>query len=447
MPQVQPKIRAKVCVRPQTPASQVMPHVANGEVTCSDVLARHIQNHPTRGYRSKMTKRIASPRTDQQHVSISVDVARPDQESPRARNATPLTTIDDQDNVEGPQDNISSWNNPPVGAIDQHTSTSNAASPLQEWLLAPIQSVNRMDQQLFVPQQMEGANVHHHAETQDYPNYDSPSFIHHAPLLDLPVVDSWPLLTTLRPGYDSSDFNLGIVFNGASISFENTGQLVDGSPSPSSQRMPTVNSNTPKAKETTPHELPDSLNRIQQMWCGKRPSQPALLVRTLWNDIAEHSAANILSDIEAHVNLFPTPSPELRSESRMESQITAQCRDRLFAFYRRTQGNQGRTLASNMLSPREGQPEGISSDPPNRPDPPDLQFPSVETLDLSLKFYFRHVHQSFPFVHRPTFHASTTPCLLLLPMILIGYSILDPYGSERFVSCYRTVRHLDSWTE
>lgn len=233
------------------------------------------------------------------------------------------------------------------------------------------------------------------------------------------------------------------------MSFENTGQLVDGSPRPSSLRMPTVNSNTPKATETTQHELPgpDSLNHIQQMWSGKRPSQPALLVRTLWSDIAEHSAANILSDIEADVHLFPTPSPEQGSESRMESQITAQCRDRLFTFYRRTQGNQGRTSVSNVPSPRESQPEGISSDPPNRPDLPDLQFPSVETLDLSLKFYFRHVHQSLPFVHRPTFHASTTPCLLLLPMILIGYSILDPYGSERFVSCYRTVRHLDNWTE
>lgn len=427
-----------------------MPHVTKGKVICSDVLARHIQNHPTRGYRSKITKRIASPRTGQQPVLISADDARPDQESPRARNATTLTTIDDQDNVEGPQDNISRRGNPPVGAIDQHRSTSNAVSPLPEWLLAPIQSVNGMEQQLFAPQQMEVPNVQRRLEIQDSLNYDSPSFIHRAPLLDLPIVDSWPLLTTLRPGYDPSDFNLGIVFNGASMSFENTGQLVDGSPRPSSLHMPTVNSNnTPKATETTQHELPgpDSLNRIQQMWCGKGPSQPALLVRTLWNDIAEHSAANILSDIEEHVNLFPTPSPEQGSESRMESQITAQCRDRLFTYYRRTQGNQGRTSASNMLSPREGQPEGISSDPPSRPDLPDLQFPSVETLDLSLKFYFRHVHQSLPFVHRPTFHASTTPCLLLLPMILIGYSILDPYGSERFVSCYRTVRHLDNWTE
>jgi hypothetical protein len=389
-----------------------------------------------------MTKRIAGPRSDQQPVSISMDDAQPSGKSPQARNVTPLTAIDNQDNDEGPQGNISPSGDPPLDVTYPRTSISNAASPLPEWLLPPVQSANDFCQQLSVSQQMEGPNIRHHPGTEDYPNYDSPSILHRAPLLDLSMVDSWPLSTTLHSGYDLNDFDLGIVFNGASISLESTNHLLDGSPIRPSLPMPTINSNTPKVTETTQWlQGTDPLKRIQQIWSTKGTSQSSLLVRTLWKDIAEHNAANILSDPEAHVNLFPTPSSEHGSESGRESRITSQCRERLLEFYRRTQGNRGEIFASNGLSPPECQSGDLSSDPPTGPDPSEIHFPSVDVLDLSLKFYFRHVHQSLPFVHRPTFNASTTPSLLLLPMILIGYSILDPHGAQSLVSSYRTV-HL-----
>jgi hypothetical protein len=388
--------------------------------------------------------------TSHQSTSISVDDVQRDGDSLQARIVAPHMTVDTQVSNAGAQDNTSLSSNSPVDAIYEHTLTSTTVCPVHEWLSPPVQAANAMGERLFVPQQMGESNVSHHPVAEGSPSYDSFSFIHHAPLLDQSIGCSWPLSTTLYPGYDLSDINVDLAPMGGNVSFESTGQLLEGGPNPfmmesPSLGLPTINRNTTKEAEPPVERLgQDSLKRIQQMWSGKGTSQPALLVWTLWNDITEHKAANILSDPAEPANLPLTPSAEQRSESGMDSKITERCRDRLLVFYSETQITLGRALASNVLSPSESQPGELSSGRPTRLDLSDIEFPSVETLDLSLKFYFRHVHLSLPFIHRPTFNASETPCLLLLPMILIGYSILDPYGSEPFVSHNRAVCLLDS---
>jgi hypothetical protein len=358
---------------------------------------------------------------------------------------TPLTTINSRDSDAGAQDNTSSTSNSPVDTTYEHISTSNVVRPAHEWLSPPINPVKGKGERLFVPQQMEESNICHRPVAEDLPNYDSSSFIHYAPLLDQSIVDPWPLSTTLYPCYDRSDIDLNIAFTGANVLFESNGQLLEEGPSPfvmesPSLGVPMIHSNSPKETEAPSEPLGlDSLKRIEKMWSGKGISQPALLVWTLWNDVTEHKAANILSDPAEHINLPLNAPLEHRSERGMNSKITERCRDRLLLFYSQTQIPSKIALASNRLSPSETQPDELSSGPTTGQCLPDVEFPSVEILDLSLKFYFRHVHQSLPFIHRPTFNASETPCLLLLPMILIGFSILDPYGSKAFVSRYRAV--------
>ncbi|KAJ6033322.1 hypothetical protein N7444_011093 [Penicillium canescens] len=392
----------------------------------SDVLARHIQNHPRRMYRSRVTKPVPITGTNQQSTSTSVDDIQRDRNSQQAGIVAPLTAINNPDSDAGVQDNTSSTSNSPVDAIYEHISTSNIVLPVDEWLSAPTKRVNGKGERLFVPQQMEESNACHRPVAEDSPNYDSSSFRHYAPLLDQSIVHSWPLSTTLYPCYDLSDIDLNVAFTGANALFGSTGQTLEEGPSPN-------------GSPREPLGL-DSLKRIEQMWSGKGISQPALLVWTLWDDVTEHKAANILSDPAEHVNLPSNHPSEHRSEYGMNSKITEQCRERLLVFHSQTQTPPGIAPASNVLSPSKTQQSELSSSPatgPCLPDLSDVEFPSLEVLDLSLKFYFRHVHLSLPFIHRPTFNASETPCLLLLPMILIGFSILDPYGSKAFVSRYQ----------
>jgi hypothetical protein len=455
MSQVRSTICTKVCVNRIDPhhLSNDARHLMDRNI-CSDVLARHMQNHPRRAYRSKMTKQVPSPRTSLQSTSVLADGdAQAHGGLLQARTATPSTTCDDADLDGGASGLPLSSSHPPVNATSQDKSTPNANQRVSESLATPIQSANGLGQPLFVPHQTGGPVRHHPPVTDHCPTYHASSLIGHAPLLDQPIVDAWPFSTTLNPGYDFTDMNMDVALSGAYLSLATTSHLPEGGPilvetEPLLGEILVTNSNMFEGMDRADEPLgANSLKRVQQMWSGKGTSQPALLVHTLWRDIAEHKAANILSDPAEHPCLLSPPSSAFGSESGIESRITEQCRDRLFAFHRQTQTTPGRTLASNMLSPSDAQTGELSTGSLNGPGLPDMQFPSLEILNLSLTFYFRHVHPSLPFIHRPTLNVSETPSLLLLPIILIGYSILDPHGSERLVSHYRAVCLLDGKNE
>lgn len=300
-----------------------------------------------------------------------------------------------------------------------------------------------MNEFFFAPLEMQEPNVHHPSETENRPTINSSPHMHISPFLDQPMVDSWPFSTTLYADYDLSHINMDVACTGADASLGGLSGFLERHPSPFILEsplldVPMTNGNIPKAMALSCASpgSPDSLNRVQQLWSGKGSSQPALLIQTLWNDIAEHKSDNILSDPGEHVNLPQTAPSDLRSESDMSDKITKPCWERLFIFCRQIQSIPEKIGVANV-PPSEPQPCELSSDPLTGTDRQDIQFLSVEMLDLSLKFFFRHVQLSLPFVHQPTFNVSDTPCLLLLPMVLIGYSILDPRGSVAFVSRFR----------
>lgn len=423
-----------------------MPNIAHGRITCSDVLARHIQNHPRRAYRSKQ---VPSPKTSQQSTSISADDIQPEGDFLQARSLTPLACLNLDWDARVP-DNSSSSSSPPVDPTNQYMLTSTADRPVRDWLSPLIESANSMNECVFAPLEMQEPNVHHPSGTENRPTINLSPHMHISPFLDQPIGDSWPFSTTLYADYDLSHINMDVACTGADASLGGPSELLQRQPSPFILEsplldVPMINGNTPKAMalpRVSPGS-PDSLNRVQQLWSGRGSSQPALLIQTLWNDIAEHKSDNIFSDPGEHVNLPQTAPSDLRPENDMSDKITKPCWERLFTFCSQTQSIPEKSGVANVLPSSELQLCELSSDPLTGADHLDIQFLSVEMLDLSLKFFFRHVQLSLPFVHQPTFDVSDTPCLLLLPMILIGYSILDPHGSVVFVSRFRAVCFLD----
>ena len=279
----------------------------------------------------------------------------------------------------------------------------------------------------------------------DQYNHDS-SLLYHPPLSQS-VFDSWPLTNPIYNEFPFSDdhFDYGIDAEGASLEIA-VGQLDQPSnPLDLEILQPDVPMTDDAIEETEGFGSalgPQSLTRIEHLWSSKETPYPDRLVRTLWNDIAEHNAANICSDPAEQPVSLQNPSLNCAIRGSDRRKMSKECRARLISFYDRTQNAPGKSpalvAASSSLSPSSQQSDKSSSITAG-PNISHLQLPSEETLDLSIEFYFRHVHPSLPFIHKPTFNVTETPSLLLLPMILIGYSILDPCGSKTLVSQCRTV--------
>jgi hypothetical protein len=326
--------------------------------------------------------------------------------------------------------------------MNQYVLNPNTDDPPRERLSMPVQPADDMSQELFATLSVQEPNTGHPLATgyrpitgrSQYVEGDSPQ-----------MVDLWPFASTLYTGYDLSHIIMDVAGNGPNVPLAGTSEPLGGQPSPltaerSPPEVPMFNggSRTMDIPGQTPGLL-NSLSRVQHLWSGKGASEPALLIHTLWNDIAEHKAGNILSDPIEHAEWPQSPLSDPRPEVDWNIQVTKPCRERLVAFCRDPQIAPATPVVANVLASSEPQPCGLSSHLQTSPDQLDMLIPPAEILDLGLKFYFRYVHSSLPFVHQPTFSASETPCLVLLPMILIGYSILDSHGSSALVSRFRAV--------
>jgi len=170
--------------------------------------------------------------------------------------------------------------------------------------------------------------------------------------------------------------------------------------------------------------------RVQKAWPRKRASAVVRMVRHLWRHAIEHNADNLFSK--------PTDTASPRA-ARSRWNMDNECRDRLMrecdTILLPAEKYSGRVTAPgspniSMQVDQDVEVEGLS------PQTPRLKFPSAETLDMSIDFYFRRFHPNLPVLHQATFDAKLTPSSLLLPMCLIGLSILNPRGAEEFVRQY-----------
>lgn len=174
----------------------------------------------------------------------------------------------------------------------------------------------------------------------------------------------------------------------------------------------------------------DLARRVQETWPRRRASAVVRVIRNMWCRAAQHNTNNLFSN---------TQSKPLAGKTRPRWNMDEDCRERLMSdcdtlllpaerYSERTTAPGSRQVSVPLE--QDVEVEGLS------PQSPRLNFPSTETLDMSIGFYFRRFHPVFPFIHQATFDAKSTPSTLLFPMCLIGLSILNPGGAESFLRLY-----------
>lgn len=167
--------------------------------------------------------------------------------------------------------------------------------------------------------------------------------------------------------------------------------------------------------------------KVRRAWPRKNASSVVKMVHRLWEHAIHHPMSNLF-----HVS--PTPNRELHRRSRWG--MDSSCRERLIAdcggkFLSAEKYTGGVTAPNSpfvtMATGEDIDVEGLS------PHAERSKFPSVETLEMSLDFFFRRSHHIIPFLHKPTFDASVTPSSLLFGLCLAGLSGLNPPGGKAFI--------------
>ncbi|KAH8698735.1 hypothetical protein BGW36DRAFT_376654 [Talaromyces proteolyticus] len=394
----------------------------NQQYARSDVLARHMQNHPKRIYRRKGTKGTPRVRTDEtipknratqeSTTSTSAGLLRSEESDSHQIIMMPSTTANDVP-MESPDPTIRSR------STRQNNQSAISNSHLEHPRDSPIQAIpldisawngSSTTTQPSVPPPL--VQVTDSPSTDQLSAHNSSSSFQ--PTLSGPwVLDSWLLPTPTYSQPHLSEGNFESESNG-NISFD----LLNSSSLQYSENYLRGDSDCRSRPLIAESE---SLKRIEKMWFGKATTVTQRLAHSLWDVVAEHQADNIFSEVAVHPFFPVTTSMRGPSASHTKWKIHPECQEKLVAFYNQTHATLGAPLFS-------GPDASLSPSCAGH-----LPLPPVEILELSLEFFFRHVYPSLPFIHRPTFDVSQTSPSLLLPMILIGYSILDPRGSRVLV--------------
>jgi hypothetical protein len=178
-----------------------------------------------------------------------------------------------------------------------------------------------------------------------------------------------------------------------------------------------------ESRPKTPFSM-KQIKRIQKLWPRQRTTCGVRLIRTLWQDTVQHGADNLFS--EPHDSDTCSPHDHART-SRWN--MNEECRERLIRDCIQGPSNQNTADADSLPA---FSPPGTGSQE-TALEALNTEFPSLETLDTSLDFFFRYSYPAMPFIHKATFDAHRTPSSLLWPMCLIGLSIINPQGLNDFI--------------
>ncbi|PNS17540.1 hydrogen peroxide stress regulator 1 [Sphaceloma murrayae] len=165
--------------------------------------------------------------------------------------------------------------------------------------------------------------------------------------------------------------------------------------------------------------IPDSrFARVEEVWRARVAKSHYF--NNLWMELADSSATNIFCCDRAMSKL---PYPTTHSDSRWG--INTAVRNQL-------------KIEFGTPAPTPGGLRGA----PNTMQSVKSNFPPAEVLDMSLDIYFRRIHPTAPFIHVPTFQASSTPPALLFIMTVLGLSTMSTSGGSKFVKkAFLDVRH------
>ncbi|KAG8623122.1 hypothetical protein KVT40_008098 [Elsinoe batatas] len=158
--------------------------------------------------------------------------------------------------------------------------------------------------------------------------------------------------------------------------------------------------------------------RVEEVWRAKVAKSH--FFSKLWMELSESSAINIFCCDHAMAKL---PYNDHRGDSRWG--LNSAVRNQL-------------KIEFGTPAPTPGGLRG----PPSTMQSVKSSFPPAEVLDMSLDIYFRRIHPMAPFIHVPTFQASSTPPALLFIMTVLGLSTMSTSGGSKFVKkAFLDVRH------
>lgn len=172
------------------------------------------------------------------------------------------------------------------------------------------------------------------------------------------------------------------------------------------------------------------LKQIQKLWHGQRSYPSMTLMSVLWDTVVKHPQSNIFS-----VAQTVEPENQYTESTSGRWNLTERCRKDLMELCGEIE-----ILTNGMDDPEIPFQDAASVSPSSVSDTSSLPglavdgFPSLETLEASLDFFFQHC--PFAFVHGATFDARHTHRSILLPMCLIGLSSLYAERSHGFISKY-----------
>nr|KAK5442942.1 hypothetical protein LTR18_005619 [Exophiala xenobiotica] len=153
-----------------------------------------------------------------------------------------------------------------------------------------------------------------------------------------------------------------------------------------------------------PHIPDERFDRVRQCWPTRKADAQSRC--QLWNEVVSHPEDNLFSQSNED-NLFAQPDVRALTKNHSASRwkFDEMCRWRVM----RSLG----VVKSENLNAKN--------------------FPSLNTLDLSLDLFFEKFHNFVPFVHVATFDATKTPDLLLASLCSLGLVMLRSPAAKEFL--------------
>jgi hypothetical protein len=200
----------------------------------------------------------------------------------------------------------------------------------------------------------------------------------------------------------------------------------------------TVNTSPADAEPSFDHVnqqlLVSRAHKVRKAWPRKTASPVICMVHKLWHHAIEHPQHNLFSKslvarASASSDGKRPRSSKWNFDEDCRARLIRDCEERFLPVEkydggvtapgspRITIATTGDTAEVEGLSPQSGR----------------SRFPSVETLDMSIDFYFDRSHPVIPFIHKATFDAKLVPSPLLFAICLVGYNGLNPVGARNFV--------------
>ncbi|KAI1619295.1 hypothetical protein EDD37DRAFT_217809 [Exophiala viscosa] len=225
------------------------------------------------------------------------------------------------------------------------------------------------------------------------------------------------------------DFNFPTLYEALNVWLTPTAMTENDiilSPSPTQARsLPSMCTSNSRSLELS--------KRVQKAWPRRRASAVVLAIRNMWRRAAQHPAYNLFSSSGTNAETMhnSTKTSRWNMDDECRARLMSDCDTVLLPAEKYSGGfTAPGSPHISVTQEQDVEVEGLS------PQSPTLTFPSTETLDMSLGLFFRRFHPVLPFVHQATFDAKTTPSSMLLPMCLIGLSILNPGGTDDFIRLY-----------